>query len=96
MGDAAYLLSSQAVDIHRERMARIEIGGLARSKNITRTQKVVAPAQKERPQKFTRQNWDFKILDRIGHGTKGTESMRGIDDRYARKEVWFGRELGMV
>ncbi len=75
------------MDIHREKIARREIGGLASSKNITRTQKVVAPAQKERQQKFTRQNWDFKVLDRIGHGTKGMESTRGIDDRYARKEV---------
>lgn len=77
----------QAVDIHREKVARREIGSLASSKNITRTQKVVAPTQKERPQKFTRRTWDFKVPDRIGHGTKGTESTRGIDDRYSRKEV---------
>ena len=44
---------------------------------------MVAPTQKERPQKFTRQRLDFTSLDHIGHGTKGTESTRGIDDRYA-------------
>jgi hypothetical protein len=79
---------------------------LASSKNITRTQKVVAPTQKERPQKFTRQRLDFSALDSIGHGIKVTESTEGIDKRYDRKysgmEVswecgrgWGGGELGV-
>ncbi len=68
-------------------MARREIGALASSKNITRSQKVVAPTQKERPQKFTRQRLDFSALDSIGHGTKVIESTRGIDDRYAGMDV---------
>ncbi len=71
------------MDIHKEKVARREIGALASSKNITRSQKVVAPTQKERPQKFTRQRLDFSALDHIGHGTKVIESTRGIDDRYA-------------
>lgn len=70
------------MDIHKEKIARREIGALASSKNITRTQKVVAPTQKERPQKFSRQRLDFSALDNIGHGTKVIESTRGIDDRY--------------
>lgn len=75
----------QAVDIHKEKVARREIGALASSKNITRTQKVVAPTHKERPQKFTRQRLDFSALDSIGHGIKVTESTEGIDKRYERK-----------
>ena len=66
-------------------MARREIGSLASSKNITRAQKVVAPTQKERLQKFTRQRLDFTALDHIGHGTKVTAATQGIDNRY--KEV---------
>ena len=58
---------------------------MASSKNITRTQKVVAPTHKERPQKFTRQRLDFSALDGIGHGIKVTESTEGIDKRYERK-----------
>ena len=42
-------VSLQAVDIHKEKVARREIGSLASSKNITRTQKVVQPSQRERP-----------------------------------------------
>ena len=82
----------QAVDIHKEKVARREIGALASSKNITRTQKVVAPTQKERPQKFTRQRLDFTALDNIGHGIKVTESTEGIDKRYDKK--FSGAEVG--
>ncbi len=79
--------SSQAVDIHKEKVARREIGALASSKNITRAQKVVVPAQKERPQKFFRQRLDFTCLDGIGHGTKVADSTTRIDERYSGKEV---------
>ena len=51
-------------------MARREIGTLASSKNITRTQKVVTPSQKEKPQKYVRNKLDFNSLDHIGHGVR--------------------------
>ncbi len=75
------------MDIHKEKVARREIGALASSKNITRAQKVVVPAQKERAQKFMRQRLDFSCLDSIGHGTKVTDSTTRIDERYSGKEV---------
>ena len=78
---------AQAVDIHKEKVARREIGALASSKNITRAQKVVVPTQKERPQKFMRQRLDFSCLDSIGHGTKVADSTTRIDERYSGKEV---------
>lgn len=83
------LLPQQAVDIHKEKVARREIGTLASSKNIARAQKVVAPTQKERPQKFVRQRMDFSSLDHIGHGVKVTDSTKGIDERY-------GKEVGIT
>lgn len=82
-----YMLSTlQAVDIHKEKVARREIGALASSKNITRAQKVVAPSQKERPQRFVRSQISFNTLDNIGHGTKVVDKNQVIDDRY-KKEV---------
>ncbi len=48
---------------------------------------MVVPAQKERPQKFTRQRLDFTCLDGIGHGTKVADSTTRIDERYSGKEV---------
>ena len=77
---------TQAVDIHKEKVARREIGVLASSKNIARAQKVVAPSQKERPQRFVRSPINFNILDHIGHGTKVVDKNQVLDDRY-KKEV---------
>ena len=67
-------------------MARREIGSLASSKNIARAQKVVAPSQKERPQRFVRSQINFNTLDHVGHGTKVVDKNQVIDDRY-KKEV---------
>ena len=75
------------MDIHKEKVARREIGALASSKNITRAQKVVAPSQKERPQKFMRSRLDFSALDHIGHGIKVTDSTSGITKRYTNTAI---------
>ena len=75
------------MDIHKEKVARREIGSLASSKNITRAQKVVAPSQKERPQKFMRSRLDFSALDHIGHGIKVTDSTSGITKRYTNTAI---------
>ena len=72
----------QAVDIHKEKVARREIGSLANSKNITRAQKVVAPSQKERQQKHMRSRIDFNSLDHIGHGVR-TGSTSNLPDRFS-------------
>ena len=75
------------MDIHKEKVARREIGSLASSKNIMRAQKVVAPSQKERPQKFMRSRLDFSALDHIGHGIKVTDSTSGITKRYTNTAI---------
>ena len=62
------------MDIHKEKVARREIGSLASSKNITRTQKVVTPSLKERPQKYVRNKIDFSSLDHVGHGVRSSVS----------------------
>jgi hypothetical protein len=40
---------SQTVDIHKEKVARREIGVLTTNKSITRQYKIIAPASPERP-----------------------------------------------
>ena len=80
-------ISLQAIDIHKEKVARREIGALASSKNIARAQKVVAPSVKERPQRFVRSQINFNTLDHVGHGTKVAEKSQVLDDRYSKKEV---------
>uniref|UniRef100_A0AAY5KMX0 Abl interactor 2 n=1 Tax=Esox lucius TaxID=8010 RepID=A0AAY5KMX0_ESOLU len=61
---------SQTVDIHKEKVARREIGILTTNKNTSRTHKIVAPANPERPVRYIRKSIDYNVLDDIGHGVK--------------------------
>ncbi|XP_008293631.1 abl interactor 2-like isoform X7 [Stegastes partitus] len=63
---------SQTVDIHKEKVARREIGILTTNKNTTRSHKIVAPANPERPVRYIRKPIDYSVLDDIGHGVKVT------------------------
>ncbi|KAM6978166.1 abl interactor 2-like isoform 3-T3 [Tautogolabrus adspersus] len=61
---------SQTVDIHKEKVARREIGILTTNKNTTRSHKIVAPPNPERPVRYIRKPIDYSVLDDIGHGVK--------------------------
>lgn len=59
---------SQTVQIHKEKVARREIGVLTANKVSTRQYKIVAPSNPEKPIKYVRKPIDYGILDEIGHG----------------------------
>ncbi|XP_077369249.1 abl interactor 2-like isoform X13 [Festucalex cinctus] len=61
---------SQTVDIHKEKVARREIGILTTNKNTSRTHKIIAPANPERPVRYIRKPIDYSQLDDMGHGVK--------------------------
>ncbi|XP_058481179.1 abl interactor 1a isoform X8 [Solea solea] len=61
---------SQTVDIHKEKVARREIGILTTNKNTARTHKIIAPANMERPVRYIRKPIDYNVLDDVGHGVK--------------------------
>ncbi|XP_070784107.1 abl interactor 1a isoform X8 [Enoplosus armatus] len=61
---------SQTVDIHKEKVARREIGILTTNKNTARTHKIIAPANVERPVRYIRKPIDYTVLDDVGHGVK--------------------------
>ncbi|XP_076871747.1 abl interactor 2b isoform X2 [Brachyhypopomus gauderio] len=61
---------SQTVDIHKEKVARREIGILTTNKNTSRTHKIIAPANPERPVRYIRKSIDYSLLDDVGHGVK--------------------------
>ncbi|XP_051909914.1 abl interactor 1a isoform X13 [Hippocampus zosterae] len=61
---------SQTVDIHKEKVARREIGILTTNKNTARTHKIIAPANVERPVRYIRKPIDYALLDDVGHGVK--------------------------
>ncbi|XP_028284389.1 abl interactor 1-like isoform X4 [Parambassis ranga] len=61
---------SQTVDIHKEKVARREIGILTTNKNTCRTHKIIAPGNMERPVRYIRKPIDYTLLDDVGHGVK--------------------------
>uniref|UniRef100_A0A8C5Q0D3 Abl interactor 1 n=1 Tax=Leptobrachium leishanense TaxID=445787 RepID=A0A8C5Q0D3_9ANUR len=61
---------SQTVDIHKEKVARREIGILTTNKNTARSHKIIAPANMERPVRYIRKPIDYTVLDDVGHGVK--------------------------
>ncbi|XP_028280356.1 abl interactor 1-like isoform X8 [Parambassis ranga] len=63
---------SQTVDIHKEKVARREIGILTTNKNTSRTHKIIAPANPERPVRYIRKPIDYSLLDDMGHGVKAS------------------------
>ncbi|XP_016340383.1 abl interactor 1-like isoform X3 [Sinocyclocheilus anshuiensis] len=71
---------SQTVDIHKEKVARREIGIVTTNKNTSRTHKIIAPTNIERPVRYIRKPIDYTVLDDVGHGVKqhgNNQSIRG-------------------
>ncbi|XP_043091916.1 ABI family, member 3a isoform X4 [Puntigrus tetrazona] len=61
----------QTVDMHREKVARREIGAFTVAKRVPRSHKVVPPAKnKEAKIKYSRTPISFSSLDSVGHGMK--------------------------
>nr|XP_018905295.1 PREDICTED: abl interactor 2 isoform X2 [Bemisia tabaci] len=61
---------AQMVMIHKEKVARREIGVLTANKTTNRQYKIIAPASPEKPIKYVRKPIDFNALDDIGHGVR--------------------------
>uniref|UniRef100_A0A8B9L8Z4 Abl-interactor 1b n=1 Tax=Astyanax mexicanus TaxID=7994 RepID=A0A8B9L8Z4_ASTMX len=71
---------SQTVDIHKEKVARREIGILTTNKNTSRTHKIIAPGNMERPVRYIRKPIDYTLLDDVGHGVKVSTSFAGSEN----------------
>ncbi|XP_037089040.1 abl interactor 2-like, partial [Pollicipes pollicipes] len=72
---------AQTVMVHKEKVARREIGVLTTNKSSTRQFKIIAPVNPERPIKYVRKAIDFGALDEIGHGVRvhgGPAGMPGM------------------
>lgn len=67
---------AQTVSIHKEKVARREIGVLTANKISTRQYKIVAPLNPEKPIKYVRKPIDYSILDDIGHGLHAKQKQR--------------------
>ncbi|TRY65370.1 hypothetical protein DNTS_013773 [Danionella cerebrum] len=61
----------QTVDMHKEKVARREIGAFTVTKRVPRSHKVLPPPKnKETKLKYSRTPISFSILDSVGHGVK--------------------------
>ncbi|XP_011303969.1 abl interactor 2 [Fopius arisanus] len=67
---------AQTVMIHKEKVARREIGVLTANKMTTRQYKIIAPANPEKPIKYVRKSIDYNTLDEIGHGVRSSGTPR--------------------
>ncbi|KAL0197682.1 hypothetical protein M9458_006222, partial [Cirrhinus mrigala] len=57
--------------MHREKVARREIGAFTVAKRVSRSHKIVPPAKnKEAKIKYSRTPISFSSLDSLGHGVK--------------------------
>ncbi len=65
---------TQIVDIHKEKVARREIGVLTTNKPFTRQYKIIAPANPEKALKYARKPIDYAALDSVGHAIKVAQS----------------------
>ena len=68
-------LCRQTVAVHKEKVARREIGVLTTNKATSQLAGVkkpgiVFPQQQERPVKYVRRSIDYASLDEVGHGVK--------------------------
>lgn len=61
------------IAIHKEKVARREIGLLTANKCVQKQPKIVARQPQEWPQRYQRTSIDYSILDEIGHGVKSYE-----------------------
>lgn len=61
---------AQTESIHKEKVARREIGVLTTNKNTIRQHKILAPANQEKPVKYVRKPIDYSALDNVGHAAR--------------------------
>jgi hypothetical protein len=67
------------VSIHKEKVARREIGVLTTNKCVLRTLKVKRPEVDEKPVKYVRKPIDYSVLDDCGHGVKLSRQSANLD-----------------
>ncbi|XP_053821066.1 ABI gene family member 3 isoform X1 [Vidua chalybeata] len=78
---------AQSVDVHKEKVARREIGALTVTKRFLSYQKIVAPPSPPVLEPYYRKPLSFSVLDDIGHGVKDTSTQLSRTGTLARKST---------
>ncbi|XP_072568536.1 ABI gene family member 3 isoform X2 [Paramormyrops kingsleyae] len=79
-------LLSQTVDMHREKVARREIGVFTTVKKVPRSQKIISPAPQDAQPKYSRTPITYSALDSVGHGMKDSGKQLGKTGTMIRKQ----------
>ncbi|KAL6476492.1 hypothetical protein MHYP_G00149910 [Metynnis hypsauchen] len=75
------------VDMHREKVARREIGVFTAAKKYTRSNKVIPPAGGKEPKpKYSRTPISYTALDSLGHGMKDSKNPQERTATMKRKQ----------
>ena len=83
----------QTVGIHKEKVARREIGILTTNKSLNRQYKIIAPANQERPVKYVRKPIDYSILDDIGHGVRVAQPPNHMQQHYQQQQMQHQQQV---
>ncbi|KAG5832382.1 hypothetical protein ANANG_G00290590 [Anguilla anguilla] len=79
-------LIAQTVDMHREKVARREIGMFTTAKRVPRSNKVIPPAASREPKaKYSRTPITYTELDTLGHGMKNSGKDQGKSGSVTQK-----------
>ncbi|XP_074835382.1 ABI gene family member 3 isoform X2 [Carettochelys insculpta] len=76
---------AQTVDVHKEKVARREIGTLTVCKRPPHYQKIISPTYQEPLEAYFRKPLNFSILDDIGHGIKDQSTQLSRTGTLTRK-----------
>uniref|UniRef100_A0A8C8R8W0 ABI gene family member 3 n=1 Tax=Pelusios castaneus TaxID=367368 RepID=A0A8C8R8W0_9SAUR len=76
---------AQMVDMHKEKVARREIGTLTVCKRLPHYQKIISPTYQEPLEPYFRKPLNFSILDDVGHGIKDQSTQLSRTGTLTRK-----------
>ena len=86
LGDMATRVAEidQIIVIHKEKVARREIGQLTTNKTVRAQHKIVQPSAEETEptRRYVRQPIDYSILDDIGHGVRVQPTQMHMQSRF--------------
>lgn len=83
----------QSVEMHREKVARREIGSFTAQRRVPRCHKLLPPTQPRPRPPYSRQPINFQLLDAVGHGVKVGAKQAECNTRKLGASLSFGKPV---
>ncbi|XP_039372658.1 ABI gene family member 3 isoform X2 [Mauremys reevesii] len=96
--EASVCCIAQMVDVHKEKVARREIGTLTVRKRPLHYQKIIYPTYQEPLEAYYRKPLNFSVLDDVGHGIKDQSTQLSRTGTLTRKgsKTSSGQSMGTL